>query len=505
MTETAMSACAEPEFHRTRYPGATHVALPLAVDLDGTLIRSDTLHESLISYLTSAPLSAFRLASSLLRGKAAFKREVAGTAQLDPALLPYNQEFLRFLEQERQSGRQLGLFTAADQSVADAVARHVGLFDLARGSDGQENLDGNRKARAIADAFGGNFAYAGNGPADRSIFAVADQVILVGAIDRLKPMVPQDKETETNFPTPRPSLREWAKALRLRHWAKNLLVLVAPLCGGALLDPAVIGQGLLLFLLFGMVASATYILNDLCDLAADRAHPVKWRRPFASGAISARDGILAAGAMLVVAFGLGLLLPFGAVGSMAAYLAATLCYSFVLKRQPILDVVTLAGLFTLRILAGSFLLEAPPFPSSHILPLSPWLLTFSILFFLGLAMIKRHAEIARVVREGGSRVDSRGYTAEDLPLLLVAGLSSGFSAIAIFTIYLINEQYPLATYHHPTVLWGMMPILLIWILRMWHLTLHGQMDEDPVVFALKDRMSYALGGAAALVLLLAWS
>jgi 4-hydroxybenzoate polyprenyltransferase len=459
----------------------------------------------LIGSLKRNPLALFRLAGSLQRGKAAFKREVAGSVQLDPALLPYNQELLSFLEQERQSGRRLGLFTAADQSVADAVARHVGLFEVARGSDGHENLDGHRKARAISEAFGANFAYAGNGSADRPIFAAADQVILVGALERLKPMVPENKDTEAVFPTRGPSLREWTKALRLRHWAKNLLVFVAPVCAAALVTPSVLGQGILLFVLLGMVASGTYILNDLCDLAADRAHPVKRRRPFASGAISARDGILAAAAMLGLAFGFGLLLPWPCIATMAAYLALTLCYSFRLKRQPIIDVVTLAGLFTLRILAGSFLVPPPALPSRYALPVSPWLLTFSILFFLGLAMVKRHAEIARVVREGGSRVAARGYSAQDLPLLLAAGLGSGFSAIVIFTVYLINEQYPLAMYGHPAFLWGMMPVLLIWILRIWHLTLHGQMDEDPVVFALKDRFSYALGGAAALILLVAWS
>jgi 4-hydroxybenzoate polyprenyltransferase len=282
----------------------------------------------------------------------------------------------------------------------------------------------------------------------------------------------------------------WARALRLRHWAKNLLVFVAPVLaheGGF----GTLAQALGLFLCMGLLASAAYVVNDLCDLAADRAHPVKRHRPFAAGEIPVRYGVVAVAGLTVAAFLLSLALPVGCTAVLAAYLAVTLAYSFVLKRMPVVDVIVLAGLFTLRIVGGGFLV-----PDG----VSPWLLTFAMLFFLGLAVVKRYAEIERGVRCDGEAFGARGYTGKDLPLLLATGVSCGIGAIVIFTIYLINDQYPRAIYRTPQVLWAMTPVLLLWTLRIWHLAVHGRMDEDPVVFALKDRASLWLGTLAAMVL-----
>jgi 4-hydroxybenzoate polyprenyltransferase len=206
-------------------------------------------------------------------------------------------------------------------------------------------------------------------------------------------------------------------------------------------------------------------------------------------------GIVAIGliaAVFVLSFRL---LPGGCIIALLGYLVITLAYSFALKRMPIVDVIVLAGLFTLRIVAGSFLVVDR---------VSPWLLTFSMLFFLGLAVVKRYAELERGVRIGGEEFGSRGYTAKDLPLLLATGVGSGLGAIIIFTIYLINEQYPREVYGYPQVLWAMMPILLLWTLRVWHLAVHGRMNEDPVVFALKDRVSLGLAALVAFVLIGAW-
>ncbi|HEX8664653.1 MAG TPA: UbiA family prenyltransferase [Beijerinckiaceae bacterium] len=282
----------------------------------------------------------------------------------------------------------------------------------------------------------------------------------------------------------------WARALRLGHWAKNLLVFVAPVLAHELAW-GTLAQALGLFLCMGLLASATYAVNDLCDLAADRAHPVKRGRPFAAGEIPIRHGAVAAAGLTVAAGLLSLALPIGCTVVLAAYLAATLAYSFALKRTPVVDVIVLAGLFTLRIVAGGFLVPDR---------VSPWLLTFAMLFFLGLAVVKRYAEIARGVRCDGEAFGSRGYTGKDLPLLLATGVSCGIGAIVIFTIYLINDQYPRAIYRTPQVLWAMTPVLLLWTLRIWHLAVHGRMDEDPVVFALKDRASLWLGTLTAVVL-----
>ena len=465
---------------------------PLAVDLDGTLILSDTLHEGVILLFKQSPLNMIPLARSLPSGKAAVKRGVAEYGDFDPATLPYNQELVAYLRDEHEAGRRIGLFTAADQSIADSVAAYLGIFDVVRGSDGVTNLSGAAKAAAIEAEFGPVFAYAGDSKVDLPIFARAASAIVVGPRSRLLIKLRASPNVEANFPLPGPSLLVWARALRLKHWAKNALVLVAPLLSGQSWPMLL---SLVLFVLMGVLASATYLLNDLADLVADRAHPRKCHRPLASGAISVRDGALAAALLIGFALAVSLaLLPLGSTAVLLLYLAITLVYSLFLKRLAMIDVTVLAGLFTLRVLAGGTLVAAPP---------SPWLLTFSMLFFLGLAAIKRYAELHRVVRTVGEGAGARGYSQQDMPILLATGVSTGVSSIVIFMIYLINEQYPQAVYHYPAVLWGIMPVLLLWILRLWHLSVHGRMSEDPVLFALHDRFSLVLAGVIVLIMLVA--
>jgi len=464
---------------------------PLAVDLDGTLVTIDSLHETFIGCL-GLEFSALRgIAGGLRRGKAAFKAEVCGRRPIDASLLPYNQELIAYLREQRRLGRTIGLFTAADQAMADAVARHVGLFSVVRASDGVTNLSGCRKLEAIREAFGERFAYAGDAAVDHAIFAEAEQAVLVGPVAALRAGLPRGKPVEAAFPVCRAGLATWAHALRASHWSKNLLVFAAPVLG-LHVSGALMAQSLLLF---GMVASATYLVNDLLDLHADRQHPQKCLRPLAAGTLPARDGAFAAFAMLAAAFAASMVLPGRAALTLVEYLLITLAYSLALKRQPFVDVVVLAGLFTLRVLAGSVLIPGP---------VSPWLLTFSTLLFVSLAMVKRYAELDRVVAAGGTVLASRGYNAKDLPLLLASGVAAAFSALGVFTVYLINDQYPRGVYRQPELLWAMVPVLLLWTLRVWRLTVQGQMDEDPVVFALKDRFSLALGAVAGLLLLVAW-
>lgn len=470
-----------------------HAALaPLAVDLDGTLIRSDSLHEGLINVVKLQPMNLLAVVRALKDGKAAFKREVARHADPAAASLPYNLELLAYLRAQKATGRVIGLFTAADQSIADDVAAHIGLFDMACGSDGVTNLSGAAKAACIADRLGPDFAYAGDGDVDQPIFAHAKSVVLVGPVARLREGLIQGAVVEASFPATEPSLRLWARALRLQHWAKNVLVFLAAFLAPP--QPVVMGQILLLWVLMGVLASATYLINDLFDLAADRRHPRKRHRPFASGAIPVRQGIVVAVLMIAGSLLTSLVLPSLCTVALLAYLALTLSYSFTLKHIPMVDVTVLAGLFTLRVLAGAVLL-----PTS----ISPWLLTFSMLFFFGLAIIKRYAELDRLQRAGEGRAKARGYTEQDLPILLTSGVASGFSAIVIFMVYLINDQYPRAVYAHPGAMWAIMPVLLMWTLRLWHLAVHGRMSEDPVVFALKDRISLALGATVVIILLVA--
>jgi 4-hydroxybenzoate polyprenyltransferase len=290
-------------------------------------------------------------------------------------------------------------------------------------------------------------------------------------------------------------IRTWLRALRVPHSAKNTLVFVGPVLGAHIWTPNVFWHTTLLFVVFCALSSATYIINDIVDVAADRQHPIKRSRPIAAGQISEGRGLIVAAVLASAAIAGSLALPWTATAALVVYAASTLAYSFVLKKKAIYDVVALSGLFTLRIVAGCL-----PLPGL----ISPWLLTFSMLFFLGLAMIKRYAELSRVVRTGGVSVGSRGYSSADLPLLLASGVASGFGAILVFTSYLIHEQYPRQVYSHPQALWALIPVLLVWVLRAWHYTVHGRMNEDPVLFALKDRISLAMGAVVAATLAVAW-
>ena len=469
--------------------------LPLAVDLDGTLVRADTLHEGLIARVRQGPREAWQALAALAGGKAAFKRHVAERAPMDPALLPYDAGLLEYLRRQHAGGRRLGLFTAADQSIADGVASHLGLFEVVRGSDGRRNLAGPAKAAAIEAAFGPAYAYAGDSAADVPVFQGARQVVLAGAMAKVGAVLPEGITVEARFVHEHAGPGVWARAMRVPHWAKNALVFVSPLLGAHWAQS--LGPAMLLFVLMGALASATYLLNDALDLSADRQHPTKRHRPMAAGVIPVRDGLLVAGVLMVVALGLGaLLLPRAASLCLGAYLVVTVLYSTAFKRMPMLDITVLAGLFTLRILAGNGIMAQP---------VSPWLLTFSMLFFLGLAATKRFAELDRVMRMGDRTGPAtvRGYGAPDLPVLLATGVASGIAAIAVFMVYLVSDQYPRDVYADPGMLWGIMPVLLIWTLRMWHLCVHGRLREDPVVFATTDRVSWMLGAAALGVLLLA--
>ena len=275
--------------------------IPLAVDLDGTLVMTDTLYEGVIDSLKARPRRVFRVRGSLEGGKAAFKRRVARQITIDPSLLPYNLDLLAYLRAAKLAGRKIGLFTAADQSIADSVAAHLGIFDVVRGSDGAVNLGGPAKVEAIRQAFGPRFAYAGDAPVDVPIFEAAESVILVGPVDRLRTTLPPGKRVEATFPI-KVDGRVWVKALRLPHWVKNALVFVAPILGIQGMSLRIASEALLLFVLMGVLASATYIVNDLLDLAADRQHPKKRFRPFAAGAISIRSGVTVAALMICGSF-----------------------------------------------------------------------------------------------------------------------------------------------------------------------------------------------------------
>lgn len=464
--------------------------VPLCVDLDGTLIRSDLLIESALGLLRRNPLYAFRFAVWLLRGRAHLKREIARRTTLDISLLPYEQRLIDWLRTE-QAHRRLVLCTASDQILANAVAAHVGNFETALGSDGQRNLAGAGKAQTLRERFGtGGFDYAGNAAPDLQVWEQARRAVLVNAPAGVVRAAQRRFAVERVFERQRGTLGVWMKALRVHQWLKNVLVFLPLLAAHLVLVPQVAARSGLAFLSFCLCASGVYALNDLLDLESDRAHPRKRLRPFASGSLPLGAGMIVSPLLTLAAFATAFALPMRFVLALAGYYALTVGYSFVFKRIPTLDTIVLAALYTIRIIAGTVAIQVP---------LSFWLLAFSMFLFLSLAMIKRYAELHGLLRDGKTRI-SRGYQVDDLALIQSLGAASGYLSVLVLALY-INSTASEALYHRPQVLWLLCPALLYWISRAWLIAHRGEMHDDPVLFALSDSVSRLVLAVCAIVVI----
>ncbi len=468
--------------------------MPLVVDMDDTLLRTDTLLESALLLVRHRPFCLLLLPFWLWGGRANLKRRIAERVRLDVATLPVNAPFLAWLMEQRDAGRPLHLFSAADQSIVTAVAGRFGIFHAAQGSNGVVNLSGARKLAAIQAAVGPRFTYAGDSRSDLPVWHGGGGAVLVGAVDRLRAAIGPDVTVEAGFAVPRPGLQVWRRALRLHQWAKNLLIFLAVLLGGDIIGDLPVS--ILAFLTFGLVASATYLLNDMLDLPHDRLHRSKRWRPLAAGALPLRQGMIAIGVLGVAASILLLFLPGPFALVTGLYLVVTLAYSAHIKQRIMLDVFTLAGLFTIRIGAGIAAVHHP---------LTPWLMAFSMFFFLSLACVKRYSECLLMEAEGLQSVPGRAYRPGDMPWLMAMGAASGFSAMSTFFLFLVETGSPILLYPSPQWMWLICIILGYWICRAWALAVRGLMNDDPVLFAMKDRLSLMLAGVTAVLVLLARS
>ena len=468
-------------------------AVPLCVDLDGTLTPVDTLHETVLALVRESPAVLLSLPGWIASGRAAFKREVSQRARIDVAGLPYNEALLEWLRSERARGRRLVLATAADRSIADAVAAHLDLFDEVIATDGVRNLSGDGKRAELVARFGEKgFDYVGNDEVDLKVWPSARQAIVVGSA-ALAARAAKVAEAGPVFATPPVTPKLWLKAARLYQWVKNLLIFLPALLSHRIGDPAVLSNSLLAFIAFGLCASSVYLFNDLLDLDADRRHRRKRQRPFASGALPASKGVLAGGALMLAAVAVAIQVGWLFCAVLASYYAFTWAYSLHLKRAPIVDVMLLAGLYTIRIVAGG---------AATGVEVTFWLLAFSMFMFLSLAVVKRYAELHDAVGAGKVQAAGRGYRAEDMPLLLSLGTSSGLAAIVVLALY-INSPHSQALYGDSRPLWLICPLLLYWISRVWLLTTRGRMHDDPILFAMRDRASLAIIGLTGLIVLLA--
>ena len=465
--------------------------LPLAVDLDGTLIRTDSLQESLLQLLRAHPEGLIRLPTALLRGRAAFKQAVMDAIDVDDLQLPINASVLDFLQTEKQTGRQILLVTAANHAIAEAIAEGIGLFDAVIASDATHNLKGQHKADALVARFGARgFDYIGDSRADLPVWQQARKAYVVGD-QRLLQAACQvaDAEAVPGKASERSRLPAILHALRPHQWVKNLLLFLPLVAAHMVTDSAALVAVILAFVAFSLTASAVYLLNDLLDLPADRRHPRKRQRPFAAGDLPLHWGVLLAPALLMAAALLSVLaLPDLFALVLAGYFLLTTAYSFSLKRKPVVDVILLAALYTVRVIAGAAAVAIVP---------SFWLLAFSMFIFLSLALAKRYTELDGLRERGELTAAGRGWHVDDLPLVQTLGTGAGLASVLVLALY-INSAQAQQLYATSEILWLVCPLLLYWIARLWFKTHRGEMHDDPVVFALRDRVSLATGALTAL-------
>jgi 4-hydroxybenzoate polyprenyltransferase len=462
--------------------------LPLIVDLDGTLAMGDGLVDAIATIATRRKRE---IITAMLRGvnggRAAFKQHLADIWAYPTDTMPLRTDFVAWLESEFASGREIHLVTASPQSVADAIAlRLTPIFASATGSSGGVNLKGEAKAAHIAARFPDGFVYAGNDASDLHVWRQAAAVVTVNASSGVLAEVSRlGKPVERHWPKSTPKLSAWLRVVRLHQWAKNGLMFVPLLLAHRYGDPAAVLQVLAGFFCMGLVASATYVINDLGDLESDRRHATKCRRPIASGEVPALHAVMLSAFLGMAGLaGAFLLSPAFAV-LVLAYVTLTVGYSLKLKTLALIDVFVLGMLYMLRVYMGTVLADVAA---------SPWLLVFSLFFFLSLSMAKRHVEIIKAEAGGHTgMIRGRGYAVRDAPLTLALGVSSSLAAVLLLLLYVVNDAFPEGYYEDPRWLWAVGPIVFLWCARVWLKSHRGELDDDPVVFAIKDAASWALG------------
>lgn len=452
----------------------------IAVDLDGTLTPADTLHEAAIQWCRARPWKAWALGWWLRDGKAALKARLASQVSVDVGLLPYDERLIDWLRGQRAAGRRIVLCTASDESVARAVADHLGLFDDVIASDGRTNNAGVRKREALEGRFGRQgYDYAGNSAADLDVWAGARRAIVVNASQAVARRAAEMAQVERTFPPAAPERSRWARVLRLHQWLKNLLLFVPALAAHQIAEPHTFSTLLLAFLAFSLSASAVYIANDLLDLSSDRQHPRKRHRPFAAAVVPIPQGLAVMVGCLLGSAALALAVGPAFAGWLLLYLLLTTAYSLVLKRHVLIDCLTLAALYTLRVIAGA---------AAVAVALSFWLLAFSVFIFLSLAFVKRYAELKMQADAGRSHAHGRGYAVSDAPVVQMLGIAAGYAAVLVLALYLQGTTAA-SLYAQPQWIWMAVPLMLYWVSWVWLKAHRGEMHDDPIIFAVRDRAS----------------
>lgn len=468
----------------------------LCVDCDGTLIKTDLLVESVAKILIQNPFRLIQVLFWCLKGRNVLKSRISELVFLNPASLPYRGDFLDFLLTKKSEGWKIFLTTAADERHAEGICSHLKVFDGFFASNTERNLKGAIKEELLVREFGKRgFDYAGDAECDLAVWSSADVAIPVGRSAGFARKVATLNPNVEPFAQAEPSLKRWFHLIRFHQWAKNLILFVPLVTSHQILSIAHLLDSLAAFVSLSLVASATYIVNDLIDLDHDRAHKTKKLRPLASGAVGIPGGVGLALVLLVAGASIAAFLPPVFWLCLALYVAVTLSYSFCLKKIAIIDAIVLAGLYTLRLLVGH---------AATGVPISVWLLAFSIFLFFSLALVKRFVEIGDFKERSSNSeaIQGRGYCADDYWLVGSLGVSCGVLSVLVLILY-VNSPEVRILYSSPLLLMLLAPIFLYWIGRVWFLAARGRMNEDPVLFALRDKASYAIGLATLFVIFLA--
>jgi 4-hydroxybenzoate polyprenyltransferase len=462
------------------FPGAAEQDLPLVVDVDGTLVATDLLQEAALQFIARYPLQIYRLALWLADGKSNLKTQLADRVNPGIDAVPLRAEVLALIRDAQAIGRPVYLASASDRRYIEQLAERIGGIAGVFGTDIGTNLAGDAKADQLVAAFGiKGYDYVGDMPIDFAVWRSARKPLVVILSANFGAKMLQAFPDAEVVARPRARLRDYVRALRTYQWAKNILLFL-PMITGHRFELETIAATLLGFLCFCFAASGAYVINDLLDLPADRNHPRKSRRPFAAGKIPITHGILLAALLMSGAFLVSLLLPWRFVGILSIYVACTLGYSLLLKRKALVDVIMLGGLYTLRVYGGLAAIDTHQ---------TQWLLMFCLFLFLSLAIVKRCSELVTNRIAGKTGGMGRGYRVEDLNVLLPLGAAAGYGAVFVVTLYLSSPEV-VALYAHPNRLWLACPLLLYWISRVLVLANRGEMHDDPIIFAMTDRISW---------------
>ncbi|MEZ5777850.1 MAG: UbiA family prenyltransferase [Paracoccaceae bacterium] len=451
---------------------------PLVLDVDGTFLKTDLLFETFWAGLGTDPRATLGAVLRNFRFPARLKAELAAIAPVRTDLMPVNAAVADLALKNRMAGREVVFASASDSSLVTRLAAEYGLSERVFASDGEVNMKGSNKAQALTAAYGERgFDYAGDAPADMAVWERAENALVVGRVPSARALSASGRNI-----VELPGGWNWRallKAMRPHQWVKNVLLLLAMIAAHRF-DLATLVPILWGIVAFSAAASSIYIVNDLLDLEADRLHPTKCRRPFASGDVPIVVGMAAFGLLGLLAIAIAAMLNWAFLGVVLLYMVVSLAYSLKLKRMRWVDIATLAGLYTIRVIAGAAAGEVY---------LSIYMLIFIFPIFVTLGCVKRLTELTLATSD--EKLPGRGYGRLDRDdLLNVAGLGT-FGALLIFFLYSISDQ---GRELYPTtwILWVAMIPMAIWLVRMVLLGWYGKQDYDPIVFAMRDKFGIGI-------------